>query len=113
MPLVVFQYDIAFRPDDKIAIEPAVRKLGQLFADAAGDDIQPILPGDFPQLFRFRSGGNGHHLVHLVLDAAFTLARRADTLHEIFRQHHQAHRLFPEIAHTEVDQVAHPVPGFS
>ena len=112
MPLVIFEHDITFRPDDEVGVEPAVRKFGQFLTDAAGDDIQPVLPGDFTQLFRFRPG-DGYHLVHLVLDTAFALARRPHALHEILGQHHQAHRLLPEIAHTEVDQVADPVQVFS
>ena len=111
MPFVVFQHDVAVGTDDEIGVEPAVRELGQFLADTAGDDIQAVLPGHFSQLIRFRTG-NGDHLVHLVLDAAFALARRPHALHEILGQYHQAHRLLPEIAHTEVDQVADPVQVF-
>ena len=48
MPLVVFQHDIPFRSDNKIGIEPAIRKLGQLFTDAAGDGYTIHTPWQFP-----------------------------------------------------------------
>ena len=108
MPLVVFERDLPFRADDEVGIEPAIRKLRQFLANAAGDDVQAVLLRQRSQLFRFRAG-NDHHLVHLILNLALAPARRPDALHEVFGQHHQAHRLFPEIAHAEVDQIANPI----
>ena len=106
LPLVVAQDHLARRPDDEGRVEPAVRELRDpLHPRAAAGDEEVVLAGFLAQALELRAV-QLDGLLHEAVDAVLSLARGRHALQEVLREHHQARRQLPEVAHAEVDEIA-------